>query len=239
MVMAVHTSSMRVELLLVVLTGAFGLVTGVSVVVRNSRAEHRRWLRQERLKAYSAYHGIANGGLEAINAMLVAFLHTGQANPQAIVRRAEQTSADLNRPAGSILLLGPEHVSTAAGAVRFSLGWSAKVPLEAMAELDDDGRFRDKPSAEPSDAELPKLEADGHNLFQRTQEVSDALADFNRLAADEIQGRRVRGLLAHYRAGRRWPWRLLPTPRAGWWVRSRARIGLQRSGARRHMSEGR
>jgi hypothetical protein len=118
MVMAVHTSSMRVELLLVVLTGAFGLVAGVSVAVRNSRAEHRRWLRQERLKAYSAYHGIANGGLEAINAMLVAFLHTGQANPQAIVRRAEQTSADLNRPAGSILLLGPEHVSTAAGAVR-------------------------------------------------------------------------------------------------------------------------
>jgi hypothetical protein len=206
MVMAIDASSMRVEVLLVVLSGAFA----VYVAVRNSRAEHRRWLRQERLKAYSAYHGIANDGLEAINAMLVAFLHTGQANPQAIVRRAEQTSADLNRPAGSILLLGPEHVSSAAGAVRFSLGWSAKVILEAVAELDDDGRFCDTPSAESSDAELPKLEVDGHNLFQRAQEVSDALADFNRLAADEIQGRRVRGLLGRYRAGRRWPWKLAP-----------------------------
>lgn len=181
--------------------------------MRNSRAEHRRWLRQERLKAYSAYHGIASDGLEAIHAMLVAFLHPGQANPDAIVRRAEQTSADLHRPAGSILLLGPKHVSTAAGVVRFLLGWSAKVSLEAMAELDDDGRLPDKPSAEdPPDEELPNLEANGDSLFRRAQEVSETLADFNRLAADEIQGHMVRGLFGRYQVGQRWPWKVRPSP---------------------------
>lgn len=116
---------------------------------------------------YCAYHGIASDGLEAINAMLVAFVETGQANPQAIVRRAEQTSAEPHRPAGSILLLGPEHVSTAAGAVRFSLGWSAKDILEAMANWMTTASSATSHLAEPSDDELPRLEADGHNLFRR------------------------------------------------------------------------
>jgi hypothetical protein len=90
------------------------------------------------------------------------------------------------------------------------LGWSAKDISEAIAELNDDGRLPNRPSSEPPDEALPKLEADGHNQFRRAEEVSGALADFNRLAADEIQGRWVRGALGRYKAGRRWPWKVAP-----------------------------
>jgi hypothetical protein len=200
-----------VQVLLVILSGLFALFTAVYVAIRNSRAEHRRWLRQERLKAYSSYSEIASSGLEAIDAMLMAFLHTGEANAQAIVRRAEQTSADLHRPAGIIRLLGPQHVNTAAGAVRYSLHWSVKTVLKAIAELDEDGKLMDPPSTKKSsDDELPKLEADGQNLFKRAQEASEALHDFNRLAADGIQGRGVRSLFGHIETWHRRPWKTVP-----------------------------
>ena len=120
------------------LPAVIGGLALIYVAYRTSRAEHRRWLRQERLKAYCTFLEIAAGGLEAMQALLVAFYH-GKGNPQAIVRRAEQTNDDLQRPVSSIRLLGPEHVTVAAGAVRLSLGWSALDIIEAVGELDDDG----------------------------------------------------------------------------------------------------
>jgi S1-C subfamily serine protease len=70
---------------------------------------------------------------KAIQVLPVAFYH-GKGNRQAIVSRAEQTNDDLRRPVGSIRLLGPEHVTEAAGAVRLSLGWSALDIIEAVVK---------------------------------------------------------------------------------------------------------
>jgi hypothetical protein len=96
------------------LPAVIGGLALIYVAYRTSRAEHRRWLRQERLKAYCTFLEIAAGGLEAIQAQLVALYH-GKGNPEAITRRAEQTNDDLQRPDSSIRLLGPEHVTVAAG----------------------------------------------------------------------------------------------------------------------------
>jgi hypothetical protein len=202
---------MQVQVLLVILSGLFALFTAAYVAVRNSRAEHRRWLRQERLKAYSTYSEIAMSGLQAIYAMLLDFMHTGEADAQAIVRRAGQTSDDLHRPAGTINLLGPRHVDMAAGTVQHWLQWPVQPVLKAIAELDEDGRLTDTPSTdEASDDELPHLEMDGQNLFKLAGEAAKALGDFNRLAADEIQGRSVRGLFGRLQAWRHLPWKVAP-----------------------------
>jgi hypothetical protein len=156
----------------------------IYVAYRTSRAEHRRWLRQERLRAYSTFVEIAAGGLEAIQAMLVA-LHHGMGNPDAITRRAEQTSDDLQRPVATIRLLGPERVKVAAGVVRVSLGWSALDTIEAIGQLDKDGMLPDK---------LPSQDAPIEQMSRRAQGVAEALDDFHRMAANEIQAHRLRRL---------------------------------------------
>lgn len=166
------------------LPAVIGGIALIYVAYRTSRAEHRRWLRQERLKAYCTFLEIAAEGLEAIQAQLVAFYH-GKGNPEAITRRAEQTNDDLQRPVSSIRLLGPEHVTAAAGAVRLSLSWSALAIIEAVGELDDDGKLPDK----PADEEPPVNE-----LSRRVQSASEALNHFDRMAANEIQDRRLRRL---------------------------------------------
>ena len=85
----------------------------------------------------------------------------------------------------SIRLLGPEHVTVAAGAVRLSLSWSALAIIEAVGELDDDGKLPDK-----SAGEEPPVE----ELSRRVHSASEALNHFDRMAADEIQDRRLRRL---------------------------------------------
>jgi hypothetical protein len=163
------------------LPAVIGGLALIYVAYRTGRAEHRRWLRQERLKAYCTFFEIPAGGLEAMQALLVAFYH-GKGNPQAIVRRAEQTNDDLQRPVSSIRLLGPEPVTVAAGAVRLSLGWSALDIIEAVGELDDDGKLPDRAADEESPVD---------ELSRRVQSVSEALNHFDRMAANEIQDRRV------------------------------------------------
>jgi hypothetical protein len=171
-----------------VVSAVIGGLALVYVAYRTGRAEHQRWLRQERLRAYGAFLEIAADGLEAIYAMLVP-LQTSKGSPQEIVRRAEQTSDDLQRPAGRIRLLGPDHVTEAAGAVRLSLGWSALDTLEAIAELDDDGELPVRPSAQ---------KPPGEELSRRARNVSEALSHFNQVAANEIQDRRLRRRLERH-----------------------------------------
>jgi hypothetical protein len=82
-------------------------------------------------------------------------------------------------------LLGPEHVKDAAGLVRFSLGWSGLDIMKAMEDLDDGGKL---PSQEPA----------REGLSLRAEHVSRALEHFNRVAADEIQDRRLRRLVGRF-----------------------------------------
>jgi hypothetical protein len=174
------------------LPAVIGGLALIYVAYRTSRAEHRRWLRQERLKAYCTFLEIAAGGLEAIQAQLVAFYH-GKGNPEAITRRAEQANDDLQRPVSSIRLLGPERVTVAAGAVRLSLSWSALAIIEAVGELDDDGKLPDK-----SPGEEPPVE----ELSRRVHSASEALNHFDRMAANEVQDRRPRRLTGNRGRGR-------------------------------------
>ena len=132
---------LRVQVLLAI-TSVLG---ALFVASRIGRAEHRRWLRQERLAAYSSFVATASAGLEAVYAMLVPS-RQGKGNPEAIIRRAEQTTGDLQRPVSSIRLLGPTKVTRAAGTVRLLLGWSALEAIEAITELDNDDELTAKTS---------------------------------------------------------------------------------------------
>ncbi|HEV8649555.1 MAG TPA: hypothetical protein VG276_09145 [Actinomycetes bacterium] len=139
--MAVEGVSTQTPLLVQVLPTIVGGILGLAGVVygamRGSRAEHRRWLRQERLKVYSEFLEIAHSGLEAVNRLLLESIEGGAGDLNAIVRRADQTSDALQRPTGSIALLGPGGVHLAAGVVRVSLGWSARTLIELLENLDE------------------------------------------------------------------------------------------------------
>lgn len=189
-VLAVDSGDVQTPLLVVMLPTLFGSIIGLAGLAyaasTNSRSEHRRWLRQERLKAYSTFVEVANDGLEAINAMLIDRLQTGQGDLGAIVRRAEQTSNELQRPVGSIMLLGPQHVSVASGAVRLSFGWSAKALLELLGELDLGASLTD----DRVGTELAGLVLTQEQQSRWVQEVTDVLTNFKHMAAQEIQTHR-------------------------------------------------
>jgi hypothetical protein len=167
-----------VQILPTVVGGTLALAAAIYVAVRNSRAEHRRWLRQERLKAYSTFLESANRGLDTINAML----RRNERDYAAILLRSTQISDDLQRHIGGIVLLGPATVTVAAEAVLSSFVRSADSRLNAISDANSEEEIL-RALEMPTGFQDPSLA-----LLGWINRASKAFDGFKRLAANEIQG---------------------------------------------------
>jgi hypothetical protein len=165
-----------VQILPTVVGGTFALAAAIYVAVRNSRAEHRRWLRQERLKAYSTFLESANRGLDTINAML----RRNERDYAAILLRSTQISDDLQRHIGGIVLLGPATVTVAAEAVLSSFVRSADSRLNAISDANSEEEIL-RALEMPTGFQDPSLA-----LLGWINRASKAFDGFKRLAANEI-----------------------------------------------------
>ena len=117
--------------------GILGLLGAVYVAYRNIRAEHLRWLRQERMKAYTEFIAAAEAaadllwGMKADLDLQTGLSEEGEPPVIRIGRRAQELSAKL--PINAIILLGPDRVADSASRVRGALGWK---PRQRQSEPD-------------------------------------------------------------------------------------------------------
>ncbi len=176
-----------IQILPVAISGMFTLGAAIYVALRNSRAEHRRWLRQERLKTYSTFLEIASGGLEAIAEMDEAVTERTGGSLKAIQHPAEQTSDELQRPIGAIALLGPKDVTESAGAVRLALGWKALAIVELLGELDLEASYAEVPETK----QIASLILTHEQVSRWAEQAFETLNHFQQVAAEEIQGHRT------------------------------------------------
>jgi hypothetical protein len=168
------------------LVGVLALLGAVYVAYRNSRAEHRRWLRQERLKAYSEFVDIAGTGLDEANELLDQYVEEGKGSSESIQLVADKTSNKLQRPMGNITLLGPEKVVAAAWQVRLSFLWSELLTKNLLKESDIKVR--------PDNQRSISLDLFESRVRERLKQLSGAsftaLSEFKGLAASELQRQR-------------------------------------------------
>jgi hypothetical protein len=127
-------AALWVQILPSLLAGALGLVGVVYGALWASRAETRRWLRQERLEAYREFLEIANIAEATIISPLVE--HYGrmignraevEKTWSAINDAGDKIAADLRRPTGLIQLLGPPHMAKEATQVRLLVAIGRRV----------------------------------------------------------------------------------------------------------------
>jgi hypothetical protein len=166
--------------------GVLALLGAIYVAYLNSRAEHRRWLRQERLKAYSEFVDIANSGIDDIYEMLRTYTEEGKGSSRAIVLRADDTSYKVRHAMGNISLLGPKNIADAALSVALSFYWSAYATADLLKESD----LTEGPdNTKRIDVALfeSRLESRLAELLERSREK---LRNFRELAARELQDQR-------------------------------------------------
>jgi hypothetical protein len=177
-------TSLLAQILPTVLSGILAFAAAVYLAVRNSEAEHQRWLRQERHKAYTAFLAAANDGLVDLKILRIRLASNLENVGGAIEDRAQQTSYDLQRLFGSIKLLGPQDIVTVASNVVLQLDWK-QVDMNAGSESlerTDPSRRYEKIADPPADLDL----------FTRLLAAEAALEEFERLAIQRI-GRRWTG----------------------------------------------
>jgi hypothetical protein len=170
-----------VQILPTVLSGILTFAAAVYLAVRNSKFEHRRWLRQERHKVYSEFLAIANVGVGDLRALLEKEKVRKVVDAE-FVERAQQTSVDLQQLLGNITLLGPRRVVQAATNVVWGLNWPQLDDIDANIVLEQ--------LAEPY-RHHEAVRLGGQGVLKRLENAENALAEFQRVAVEEVQGERT------------------------------------------------
>jgi hypothetical protein len=169
------------QILPIILSGVLAFAAAVYLAVRNSEAEHQRWLRQERHKAYATFHATATNGLVDLKMLHFRLTNKLEDVISAIEDRAQQTSFDLQRPLGSIKMLGPKEVIEAASRVDLELDLIQRDMKARIAGLD----FTD-PSYRHQATPGPDPDPDPSKLFPAAEA---ALIEFERRAVKQVRTR--------------------------------------------------